>query len=153
VTLAALAAAAALVLGPQPPNAPLAFADDAHGWLGTPSGILGTTDGGASWRRETRQEGLALDSVDARHVWAIGGQGLLLRTSDGRHWQNLGVKHLAALSFVDGARGFALNRDGILLRTRDGGATWGAVDLGLDAAAAVERAGAGPFTNRPVSAS
>jgi photosystem II stability/assembly factor-like uncharacterized protein len=124
MTLAALASAAALLLGPQPPNAPLVFADDVHGWLGTPTGILGTTDGGATWRRETRQEGVAVAAVDARHAWAIGGQGLFLRTTDGQRWQNLGVKHLAALSFVDARRGFALERDGILLRTADAGSTW-----------------------------
>ena len=127
MSFAALAAAAALALGPQPPSTPLAFADDAHGWLGTRSGILGTTNGGATWRRETRQEGVALVALDARHAWAIGGQGLLLRTTDGLTWQSLGVKHLAAMSFPSAGRGFALDRDGILLGTNDGGRTWAAL--------------------------
>jgi photosystem II stability/assembly factor-like uncharacterized protein len=124
VSFAALAVAAVLVLGPQPPSVPLVFADDAHGWVGTPAGILGSADGGATWRRQTRLAGDALAAVDARHAWAVGAQGVFLRTTDGRHWRNLGVEHLQALSFVSPSRGFALERDGILLRTADGGSRW-----------------------------
>ena len=127
MSLAVLAAAAALALGPQPPNAPLVFADSAHGWLGTPTGILGTSNGGRSWQKQSALGGEALEAVDARHAWAIAGQGQFLRTVNGRSWENLGVKHLAALSFVGAAQGFALERDGILLRTADGGRTWPAV--------------------------
>src|SRR5439155_6336623 len=127
VSIAVLAAAAALALGPQPPNAPLVFADSAHGWLGTPAGILGTSNGGRSWQKQSALGGEALEAVDARHAWAIAGQGQFLRTVNGRSWENLGVKHLAALSFVGAAQGFALERDGILLRTADGGRTWPAV--------------------------
>src|SRR5207253_6192825 len=108
VILAALAATAALALGPQPPYAPLAFADASHGWLATQRGIQGTVDGGRTWRLETRIGGDALDAVDAKHAWAIAGQGQLLHTEDGSRWRNLGVKHLQALSFVDARRGYGL---------------------------------------------
>jgi photosystem II stability/assembly factor-like uncharacterized protein len=122
--LASLIAAAAIALGPQTPYTPLAFVDPSHGWLATRTAILGTVDGGRTWRREASNAVDQLAATDSTHAWAIVDQGGFLRTIDGRHWQNLGVKRLVAISFVDRRRGFALQRDGILLRTTDGGRFW-----------------------------
>ena len=77
----------------------IAFADASHGWAvgsyadAAQSVVLGTSDGGATWRVEHTQSGEMLRSLfvlDAGHVWAAGDrartqpQVVLRRTVSGR---------------------------------------------------------------------
>jgi hypothetical protein len=120
-----LVAALALLIGPTPPAGPtIAWGDATHAWAGGGAGILASSDGGATWRRQARAPALQLAATDARHAWAISGQGMTIRTIDGVHWRSLGVQHLMRLSFVDATHGFALDRDDFVMRTTDGGVTW-----------------------------
>ena len=76
--LAALAATAALALGPQPPNVPLAFADASHGWLARGGTIFAKL--GSVWRpmrlRPT-QQGLPIPALGCRGsaVWVVFHEG------------------------------------------------------------------------------
>src|SRR5439155_1304028 len=84
VSLAVLAAAAALALGPQPPNAPLAqslcFADPAHGWLAQGGTVFSTSDGGGTWRRvalRPSRQGYPIPALGCRDsgVWIVFHEG------------------------------------------------------------------------------
>ncbi len=68
------------------------------GWAAG-DGILATTDGGRTWRRQISATMVTqLDAVDAAHAWAVrqagsgvGAQPFLLRTTDGgQHWRPAG---------------------------------------------------------------
>ena len=120
-----LVAALALFIGPAPPAGPtIAWGDAAHAWAGGGGGIFASSDGGATWRTQTRAPALQLAATDARHAWALSAQGVTIRTTDGVRWLGLGVQHLMRLSFVDATHGFALERDDFVMRTTDGGVTW-----------------------------
>ena len=118
-----LGTVAALVVPGLPGNA-VAFADARHGWAGGSGGLLGTIDGGQSWRSELRAPIGAIAALDATHAWALTGDGFILRTADGRTWRRLAAPHLARLQFVDRRHGFGLYRDGVVVRSGDGGRTW-----------------------------
>jgi photosystem II stability/assembly factor-like uncharacterized protein len=70
----------------------MAFASATVGWLTTTGGgIVGTTNGGASWtiQRQGTAGGLDLRSVaaaDAQHAYAVGASGLVLACQDGSTW-------------------------------------------------------------------
>jgi photosystem II stability/assembly factor-like uncharacterized protein len=120
-----LVLALALFVGPLPPSGPtIAWGDATHAWAGGGGGILASSDGGVTWRQQTRAPALQLAATDARHAWALSEQGVTSRTTDGVHWRTLGVQHLMRLSFVDAMHGFALERDDFVMRTTDGGVTW-----------------------------
>lgn len=63
------------------------FADDRNGWIAGSNGtVLRTSDGGASWRRQTTGTTLPLFAVfplDAKRVWTVGARGTILATSTG----------------------------------------------------------------------
>jgi len=68
------------------------------GWAAG-DGILATTDGGRTWRRQSSAATITqLDAVDAAHAWAVGQAGsgagaqpFLLRATDGgQHWRPAG---------------------------------------------------------------
>jgi photosystem II stability/assembly factor-like uncharacterized protein len=74
-----------MLTGPQP--SAVRFADATHGWLGLEDGILGTTDGGASWDRElTAGRVTRIWSYDATRAWALAADNTVYRTRDGAHW-------------------------------------------------------------------
>jgi len=123
VILPLLGTVAALVAPGLPGNA-VAFADARRGWAGGSGGLLGTTDGGQSWRSELRAPIGAIAALDATHAWALTGDGFILRTANGRAWRRLGTPHLVRLQFVDRRHGFGLYRDGVVVRSGDGGRTW-----------------------------
>src|ERR1700687_2720927 len=99
--------------------------------VGDAGTILRTTDGGATWNRQTSGTIYALlgvSFVDANIGTAVGERGTILRTrNDGDSWtpQTSGTtQHLQSVSFVDAHIGTTVGSYGTILRTTDGGATW-----------------------------
>jgi photosystem II stability/assembly factor-like uncharacterized protein len=94
--------------------------------------LIGTTDGGRSWRSLGTWPDLALNDLtflDAQRGWAVGGSGALVRTTDGgRSWTLDRVpefeKDLFRVLFVQRNLGFVVGANQAVLRTRDGGKTW-----------------------------
>jgi len=115
------------------------FVDPLHGWAATDLEVLGTTDGGLTWKTEYREtstvippapsspaKGL-LTFVDASHGWVVDNNGRVWATSDGGStWAAKGVlpQALRAMSFVDALHGWVVGTGGQILATSDGGATW-----------------------------
>src|SRR5229473_3190982 len=105
----------------------------AVGYAGT---ILRTTDGGATWKRQTSPTPQDLHSVsfaDANIGTAVGSVGyvgpqtaIIRTTNGGATWkrQRSGTtQFLNSVSFVDAKTGTIVG-SGTILRTTDGGATW-----------------------------
>jgi photosystem II stability/assembly factor-like uncharacterized protein len=121
------------VLGGIPHEA--LFAIDFDGQTGVAVGaggeIVRTTDGGASWTRESAPRRLALLGVAVRgeHAIAVGQMGVVLvRGADGR-WSEVDSGTEERLFGVDlNAHGVALavGAFGALLRSADGGRSWSA---------------------------
>lgn len=76
------------------------FIDSAHGWIaGTDAGsfddagIIATTDGGNTWRRQIRIANtnlFGIDFIDNHNGWAVGEHGIILKTSNGgQTWQQV----------------------------------------------------------------
>ena len=142
------------------------FADASRGWLGVVDGILGTTDAGASWRRQLTSERItSLWSVDATHAWALAADNAIYRTQDGEHWTAMPRTDpvISEIDFVTPLVGWAIGRPastspigppmqlfGSLLATTDGGAVWRPVtSLGLwSVCFTSERAGFGASGKR-----
>ncbi len=119
------------------------FADPLRGWLGTADGILGTTNGGATWDRQLTSGSITkIWSYDATHAWALAGLSALWRTQDGVHWTAAANTPFPIIIDVDPfspdllwAIGVAKTPDGAapsrsignVMRSSDGGATWQAV--------------------------
>ena len=132
---------------PVPTRAPLTsvfFLDAKRGWAAGHDGtIIGTDDGGETWRllREERGKERALLSIwfeDASHGLAVGQFGLALATTDGGvTWQErrllegeAGEMHLLHL-FRGPARLLLIAAEaGNVLRSEDAGATWQAIATG-----------------------
>jgi photosystem II stability/assembly factor-like uncharacterized protein len=139
----------------------IAFTDAAHGWavgyrtieygLYWYPIIVSTTDGGATWKRESipagdhEQQTLnSVSFVDALHGWAVGscdemgGPSIILATADGgATWQTQPsgtTDELGSVTFVDTAHGW-LTGGGKVYATTDGGATWTPYDAGVPAVA------------------
>ena len=100
----------------------------AVGWEGT---ILATSDGGATWEKQTSgtpEPLFAVHFVDAQTGWAVGWEGTILATSDGgATWekQTSGTsRDLYGVHFVEVERGWIVGTEGTILATSDGGATW-----------------------------
>jgi photosystem II stability/assembly factor-like uncharacterized protein len=99
-----------------------------------PRALIGSRDGGASWRAlrvPSRYDLETVDFTDARHGWATDENWRLWQTRDGgRSWTptlGTGGDDVVAVSFSDARHGFAAladNRIGDMLRTSDGGHTW-----------------------------
>ena len=117
------------------------FADRTHGWIGVSDGILGTSDGGATWQRQLRSERIArIWSVDATHAWALAADNAIYRTQDGERWSGMPptTPPIINIDFISplvgwaiAARPTALPGGGTgpattatLLATTDGGAVW-----------------------------
>lgn len=145
-------------------QAPLAifFTDEKNGWMGGstavsedepeggPSGLLSTTDGGATWREHRRLSTSLGDIffIDKTSGWATGYKGAIYHTSDGgRTWdaqkselelpegpmdlKSRGAQKYAVrgVHFINGQNGFAAasaeeDKAGVLLASNDGGQVW-----------------------------
>jgi len=104
--------------------------------------VLGSDDGGRSWRAIAPDWSLYADPgvqphlyavhVDAAGVITVGGEfGLLLRSDDaGASWTLLhkGEASIFGLELRADGVGYAVGQSGTVLRTADGGARWTAVD-------------------------
>ena len=116
------------------------FADPLRGWLGTDDGILGTTNGGATWDRQLTSGSITrLWSYDATHAWALAGLSDLYRTTDGAHWlptvpsvfpliadlDVLSPDLLWAIGVLRTPGGLSPSQTvGNVMRSTDGGASW-----------------------------
>jgi len=127
---------------PQGVATAMAFADQAHGWMGGSGFILRTTDGGFTWYKDYQGEArvIQIEAVDANHAWALtSSYGLLRREAAG--WTAVPLtQQIHALDFVDATTGFAVSgiperfgspEAGHLLKTTDGGKSWEAVNTPL----------------------
>lgn len=93
----------------------------------------GTTNGGTTWSSQTSGTSNNLSGVflrDANTGTAVGDKGTILRsTNGGATWtkQASGVTNpLQAVFFTDANNGTAVGSNGIILHTTDGGTTWSA---------------------------
>lgn len=126
------------------------FIDQNNGWaavdsVGTSSGepippseILHTTNGGANWTSQRRDNTPgpyeAIHFVDANNGWVVGSAGKILRTTNGgTSWTpvtNTGISSNSscyAVFFLNANTGWIGNSDQNIrkvLHTTDGGATW-----------------------------
>ncbi len=91
--------------------------------------VLGSRDGGRTWRRvlETVTPVGDLWSSHAGRVWALCGDALYRSLDGGAHWRRVRHAGGSALAFADARHGWrACERPGkcIILGTDDGGLTW-----------------------------
>jgi photosystem II stability/assembly factor-like uncharacterized protein len=114
-----LAAALAAIALAVPSGPAIAFGDGQHGWAGGRGGLLGTADGGRTWRREAGGPVLALQALGGRTAWALAPRSVL-RTTDGATWTRHAAPVLAALAPISARAAFAIDRGGVLRRTSDG---------------------------------
>ncbi len=93
----------------------VAFADVATGWAAGSGVILGTVDGGQTWRRQWSGSGSisSLAEVDRRHVWglAYGGTGDLGPTADRLVGTTNGGRTWTTTRLTGGFRGIAFSTD------------------------------------------
>lgn len=108
----------------DPPN--VAGAIVGHGGV-----ILRSTDGGATWSRQTSGTNRILVDVqflDENTGMVVGQNGTILKTTDGgATWdpQISGTtEFLSAVSFVDADTATAVGQNGTIVRSTDGGVTW-----------------------------
>jgi photosystem II stability/assembly factor-like uncharacterized protein len=114
------------------------------GWaVGSNGVVLGTQDGGTSWRSLTSfvTSGYNLDDVhfaNANQGWAVGDRGRIVRSTDGGqtwaplYWsgldgggdENYTPPNLHGIRFLDSQRGYAVGSNTTILRTLDGGDNW-----------------------------
>ncbi|HEY3265827.1 MAG TPA: hypothetical protein VGM37_02785 [Armatimonadota bacterium] len=144
-----------------------AFAGDAAGWVaGTGGAILGTVDGGATWKSQATVSGATfhgLSAPDAAHAWAVGertasgAKGLIMRTANsGATWTHefSPPGRLFCVAFRDAYHGWACGDGGLFRYVPD---TPGrAYDLDgnrqtdrIDVAAGIARAGGLAATGPP----
>lgn len=132
----------------------ITFIDRQTGWAVSHDGkIIGTPDGGKSWRILARAVPAPLWSVtftDAERGWAAGDNGMLLHTKNGgMTWtdQSAALELPAVLNrsdikftvvrFVDPSNGWASGLNGVTVHTADGGETWKLQRFEADATASI----------------
>jgi len=120
------------------------FVDTQRGWAGGPGTIVGTTDGGQTWRQQWSGadtiQSFALLSGDV--AWAVGTRSLLGTSHGGQTWSLVAEppQPLSRVTFVTRDLGWgvaaAASRGpragipaGALVMTRDGGRTWTEVNI------------------------
>jgi photosystem II stability/assembly factor-like uncharacterized protein len=115
------------------------FVDEDRGYIVGDEGlILGSTDGGVSWRDlpSSTDSQLFHLSFRGKRGWIVGAGGLVLHTDDsGKNWypQQSGTSEdLNRVVMVGDEVGFVTGEKGTLLRTENGGATWVRVTLRTD---------------------
>jgi photosystem II stability/assembly factor-like uncharacterized protein len=115
------------------------FVNRDRGWavgstINSTAVIFATSDGGATWTRQTPQDGTgpvqalgAVSFVDANRGWAIGPQTLLATTDGGVTWvvqeTFSGIGH-TDVEFIDANRGWMTANLGRVSRTGNGGDNW-----------------------------
>jgi photosystem II stability/assembly factor-like uncharacterized protein len=130
----------------------VSFADASNGWaeaqfdgccgpeVNGASIILHTTDGGATWTRQTAFGGWEqwvgdIDAISPTLAWIVGNGSNHTSlgefkhvTRDGATWTEVADStngtSLHDVQFVDANVGFAVGYAGSIIRTTDGGATW-----------------------------
>ena len=117
------------------------FTDLEHGTLAAGAGtILGTTDGGATWKKlpptgPVYAQNQDIQFVDLSHGWIIGREGVRFTEDGGANWERIDEKGKLtgkALHFIDRERGWVVGKFGVVHRTDDGGFTWEAVPAAGD---------------------
>lgn len=107
--------------------------DASHTWIFGNGVVLGTTDGGTSWRSTTPSypaQWNDVDFVSADEGWAVGADGasaVIAHTLDGgATWslQPVSGRALRAVDFYNARQGWAVGDFGTIRQTTDGGATW-----------------------------
>lgn len=109
----------------------ICFVDAQTGWIvGEEGNVFHTSDGGATWKKQTSGVGDDLFSVyfkDSREGWITGLNGLLLHTVDsGTTWTKQecpGAESLFGI-VVSGDRGYAVGNAASMIATSDGGKSW-----------------------------
>jgi|YNPNPStandDraft_1061719.scaffolds.fasta_scaffold45267_2 photosystem II stability/assembly factor-like uncharacterized protein len=113
----------------------ISFPTERDGWAcGRFGTILRTSDGGATWTRQTSGTTFTLSSIyftDTQNGWAVGNGGTILHTRDGGlKWepQQSPVEqfHMGVL-FLTPEKGFIVSERTHILGTLDGGSTWSVV--------------------------
>jgi photosystem II stability/assembly factor-like uncharacterized protein len=112
------------------------FLTNDKGFLAGDGGILlGTEDGGSSWRNvqpPTDQNLLSMSFVGDKG-WVSGYGGVILHSGDGgKTWvkqQSSTQQPLESIYFADAENGWAVGWVGTLVRTTDGGQNWKPVDV------------------------
>ncbi|WP_374711326.1 WD40/YVTN/BNR-like repeat-containing protein [Symbiobacterium terraclitae] len=96
-------------------------------WVGGDGFILGSADGGATWREQWRGDGQVreLRFLDARTGWALTDQGVMA-TADGETWAVVGDQALADLFVLDAATLYGIAPEGLVV-SGDGGRTWAVI--------------------------
>ena len=108
------------------------------GWaVGHDALILGTTDGGRTWTKQSQGENLQdsfLDvlALDAQHAITVGAYGLYAATTDGgKTWARRKLSnedyHFNRLTAGAGTTLYLAGEHGTLLRSNDRGAKWAAL--------------------------
>jgi photosystem II stability/assembly factor-like uncharacterized protein len=100
------------------------FVDDQHGFvLGEFGHVIGTEDGGTTWKKITQIPGdfypYAALFRDAKEGWASGIAGHILRTADGGHtWHEMDNRSGAALYrlFWHGGQAYGVGAGGVVAR-------------------------------------
>lgn len=116
--------------------------NDSVGWaVGSDAKVLKTTDGGATWVKQSTSEAgevfYGVSFVDAAKGWIAGTAGTILCTVDGgANWiaQSSGTTMpLRDIFALDSLNAWAVGAIGKIFRTTDGGATWAGVASGVGA--------------------
>jgi photosystem II stability/assembly factor-like uncharacterized protein len=113
----------------------VSFPDAQHGWaVGHDGVILATVDGGLTWQRQDKGDGLDtvyLDVlfIDGQRGFAVGAYGKFCSTHDGgKTWTSSTPAehdaHYNRLSATPGGRLFLAGESGSLLISEDSGLTW-----------------------------
>lgn len=104
------------------------FADTLTGWISGDSTLLRTVDGGRTWQRLPRPDGMReVQFTSARNGWAVRGYEVLRTDDGGGTWRAVSSVYAEAeierLWFASDSVGWKLHR-GALQATRDSGRTW-----------------------------
>jgi photosystem II stability/assembly factor-like uncharacterized protein len=123
--------------------AAIAFANTRDGWTVCNSGILATTNGGVTWKRQETGAFFDVAFANANDGWALGGNsrrdGVFATTNGGATWKVQGsggvFSELDSITFVNARDGWAVGGDaygnGIIFATTNGGTTWHAQGSGV----------------------
>jgi photosystem II stability/assembly factor-like uncharacterized protein len=131
----------------------VSFADKDYGWaVGEFSIVLHTSDGGATWQQQGEEQDKIYNDVcfiDRSSGWIVGEDGVIVHTlNSGATWEPVVPDFfkratieeeydnprptLFGISFTDKDHGWLCGMDSTILHTSDGGASWQAVNKGVD---------------------